>query len=240
MIPKIIHYTWLSQDPYPKLVQHCMASWQNYLPDYQFKCWTLSDFKASEHAWVHEAYAHKKYAYAADYIRFYALQSMGGIYLDADVEVYKSLNPLLNQEGFIGFEGPMYLEAAVMGAVPQSDWVKKCFLYFKDQHFISNDGQLNMITLPQVIKPILEAHFEKSIEDNHNIQILPGLTLYPQVYFSPKSQLTLEIHANESTYTVHHFEGSWFSWSVRLRRKIKKMLPKNLYMLIRNVFKPNA
>ena len=214
-----------------------MASWQKHLPDYDFKCWTLSDFNAIEHPWVHEAFAHKKYAYAADYIRFYALQSMGGIYLDADVEVYKSLNPLLNQEGFIGFEGPMYLEAAVMGAKPQSDWVIKCFLYFKGQHFISESGQLKMITLPQVIKPILEQHFQSSIEENNNIQIFPGLTVYPQFYFSPKSQLTLEVHASESTYTVHHFEGSWFSWPVRLRRKIKTMLPKKLYLFLRKAFK---
>ena len=38
-IPKVIHYCWLSGEPYSDLVQKCMKSWQRYLPDYQFILW---------------------------------------------------------------------------------------------------------------------------------------------------------------------------------------------------------
>lgn len=28
MIPKIIHFCWLSNDPYPKEIRQCMDSWK--------------------------------------------------------------------------------------------------------------------------------------------------------------------------------------------------------------------
>lgn len=46
--------------------------------------------------WVRQAYERKKYAFAADYIRIYALVTEGGIYLDSDVEVLKPFDDLLH------------------------------------------------------------------------------------------------------------------------------------------------
>lgn len=41
MIPKIIHYCWLSDNPYPKKIRKCLQSWQKIIPDYQFILWDL-------------------------------------------------------------------------------------------------------------------------------------------------------------------------------------------------------
>ena len=67
------------------------------------------------------------------YIRFYALYYYGGIYLDADVEVFKSFTPLLNQKQFIGEEAGGDIEAAVMGAEKGLLWVKECLDYYHDR-----------------------------------------------------------------------------------------------------------
>ena len=88
MIPKIIHYCWLSNDPIPSNIQHYMDSWKKYLPDYEFIHWNFDKFDKSSSRWVSEAFDNKKYAFAADYIRLYALYHYGGIYLDMDVDVY--------------------------------------------------------------------------------------------------------------------------------------------------------
>ena len=34
MIPKIIHYCWLSNDPIPARLKKCMDSWKKQLHDY--------------------------------------------------------------------------------------------------------------------------------------------------------------------------------------------------------------
>ncbi len=48
MIPKIIHYCWLSNDPIPSNIQHYMDSWKKYLPDYEFIHWNFDKFDKSE------------------------------------------------------------------------------------------------------------------------------------------------------------------------------------------------
>ena len=103
-MPKIIHYCWLSGEPYPELVQRCMQSWKEKLPDYEFMLWDMNRFDIHSVPWVEQACAAKKWAFAADYIRLYALYNYGGIYLDSDVEVLKSFDDLLELPYFFGRE----------------------------------------------------------------------------------------------------------------------------------------
>ena len=44
MIPKIIHYCWLSSDPIPADLLSCMESWKKFLPDYEFMLWNFERF----------------------------------------------------------------------------------------------------------------------------------------------------------------------------------------------------
>lgn len=37
MIPKVIHYVWLSNDPFPSKIKKCMETWQTIMPDYEIK-----------------------------------------------------------------------------------------------------------------------------------------------------------------------------------------------------------
>ena len=39
MIPKIIHYCWLGDNPLPNLEQQCLASWHRFMPDWEYKWW---------------------------------------------------------------------------------------------------------------------------------------------------------------------------------------------------------
>ena len=87
MIPKKIHYCWLSGDPLPEKIQQCMQTWQRTMPEYELVLWDTNKFDITSIPFVHEAYQQRKWAFAADYIRLYALYTEGGIYLDTDVIV---------------------------------------------------------------------------------------------------------------------------------------------------------
>ena len=56
MIPKIIHYCWLSNDPYPAKIQHCINSWKKKLPGYEIKLWNLQNFPLEKSEWVKQAF----------------------------------------------------------------------------------------------------------------------------------------------------------------------------------------
>lgn len=211
MIPKIIHYCWLSGDPYPPLIENCINSWKKHLPEYEIKIWSKSTFDIDSIRWVKEAYQHKKYAFAADYIRFFALFNYGGIYLDADVEVLKSFNPLIEREYFIGEEAGGDVEAAVMGAHKGLAWVKECMDYYKDRPFILSNGTMDMRPVPLLINSKVKKY---------------NLSLYPYNFFSPKNYNIGKIDMTDETYCIHHFDGKW------VKKGIIPSLKKNIHKLI--------
>lgn len=195
MIPKIIHFCWFSGDKYPELIDNCINSWKKHLPDYEFMLWDAERIKSCSNLWLEQTLEKRKYAFGADYIRFYALYHYGGIYLDADVEVLKSFNPLLDQKQFLGEEYAGDIEAAVLGAEKRLSWVKECLDHYTNRPFIKPNGELDTTPVPLMVNCILE-HYDK-------IKVLP------YTYFSPKSFHSGKITKSNNTYCIHHFDSSW-------------------------------
>lgn len=80
---------------YPPKIQECIESWRRVLPDYEIIVWDENQFDVRSVPWVRRAFRLEKYAFAADYIRHYALYTEGGIYLDTDIEIRKPFDELL-------------------------------------------------------------------------------------------------------------------------------------------------
>lgn len=212
MIPKKIHYCWLSGDPVPAKLAECMLSWKTLLPDYEFKLWDKTQFDINSVYWVKEAFETKKYAFAADFIRLYALYSEGGIYLDMDVEVIKSLDCLLNREYILGYEKEKGIEAGIMGASQGAGWVKKCLDYYTDRHFVNPDGSFNTRPLPKIIY--------SALKDD-----LKSMDIFSNEVLTAKSYYTGEYNITDNTYTIHHFAGSWLSPVEQLSYTIRQRIP---------------
>lgn len=219
-IPKIIHYCWLSGEPYPELVERCMRSWKEKLLDYEFMLWDKNRFDVRSVLWVEQAYNEKKWAFAADYIRLYALYNFGGIYLDSDVEVLKPFDDLLDRPYFFGrehtpdrIENQDSIEAATMGAEKGLPYLKKVMEFYERRDFVDDDGYMDTTTLPAVLARKLKGE---------NLDILP------MDYFSPKNTRTLKLQVTTNTYCIHHFNGSWHSLAqqkhVALRTKLCNVL----------------
>lgn len=213
MIPKIIHYCWLSNDPIPEKQQRCMDSWRKHMPDYTIVRWDLNRFPLEKNLWVKQAFERKMFAFAADYIRLYALESEGGIYLDSDVEVIKPFDDLLQFPYFICKENsPQGIEAAIIGAKAHTPWIKKCLEYYKERTFVDETtGKEQTTVLPVIIQGCIENSFELKYINNvaeydkaHNI-----INIFPSDYFSPKSIATKKVSITQNTYCIHHFAGTW-------------------------------
>lgn len=218
MIPKIVHFCWLSNDPYPKLISDCISSWKQHLPDYELMLWNTKRIDVNSNIWLKQAYENKKYAFAADYIRFYALFHHGGIYLDADVEVLRSFDALLGRKEFVGEEASGDIEAAVMGTEKGCKWVKQCLDYYQDRPFIKQDGSFDTKPVPLLVSKILSMH--------------PEVKIFPYTYFSPKDYNIKRIDVTPDTYCIHHFDGKWVKKGIVY--EIKKFFHKLLYTLFGN------
>ena len=78
------------------------------MPEYELKCWDDSTLGEFSNVFMNEALEEHKFAFASDVIRLYVIYKYGGIYMDTDVMVYKSFNPLLENHAFIGRENSMH------------------------------------------------------------------------------------------------------------------------------------
>lgn len=221
MIAKKLHLCWLSGDPFPPLIQRCLDSWKRHLPDYEVVVWDRQRVDLDWNPWVRETILHRKYAFAADYIRLYALYQMGGIYLDADVEVTGSFDDLLSQGSFMGYESSGDLEPAVIGAHAGMPWIHECLNHYLDRHFVKIDGSFDMQPLPMVVRQRLASFYtlpQKAVTRPTRIESA-DLTLYPAEVFSPKNAYTKRVARTSATRAIHHFDGQWVDQT--LKHKLK-------------------
>lgn len=211
MIPKVLHLCWISGDEYPPLVERCLLSWKEVLPDYEIIVWDAARINSIDSPWITDAISAKMYAFAADYVRLYALYNYGGIYLDSDVEVLKCFDPLLENRSFIGLETSLDVEAAVIGSVPGVAWLKSCLEYYADRRFSIGQERFDTKPLPLIIQEILCSEYGVKIgalDEPHNCSEL-SLIVYPPSYFSPKNRFTGALNITRDTYCIHHLEGKW-------------------------------
>jgi len=222
MIPKIIHYTWFSKDPYPAIVQQCIDSWQKYLPDYRFVLWDAEKIKEISSVWMDECLNEKKYAFAADFVRLYAVYTYGGIYLDTDFEVFQSFNDLLDTRCFIGRESVPYvllerqvnifLTSHCFGAEAAHPFIKRCMDYYDGRHFVGSKDRtlptnlrLDMMMMPYIQSEIAKSFgYDASFRADNLQKLNEGIVVYPSEFFGQMSG-----QRKRRTFGVHHAAGSW-------------------------------
>jgi mannosyltransferase OCH1-like enzyme len=245
MIPKIIHYCWLSKDPYPEKILHCLDSWNKILIGYKIILWDWN--KCEEESiinnWIKEAYSVKKYAFAADYIRLYAVYKYGGIYLDSDVEVIKSFDDLLHLPYFIGKEAVgNRIEVAAFGAEKGCKWIEQCLDYYKDRHFII-DGVLDMKVMPDIIHDIISpiskykeiSSIESFIKEDSTFCIFPRDWFCANIYLPNHDKPTLTITNN--TFCIHHFTNTWVKTSLSVRLRLLGRLTKLYFVNFKKIIR---
>jgi mannosyltransferase OCH1-like enzyme len=219
MIPRIIHYCWLSDDPLPLHIQLYIDNWKEILKGYTFMLWNTETFNVHSVNWVSQAFESKKYAFAADYIRLYALYNYGGIYLDSDVELIRSFDSLLHNKSFIGRETSGDLEAAVIGSIPKIPWIEELLQYYESNNFVDPISKKhNTLPLPLLIEKLIK----KSSFHIQNMDVV----IYDKSYFSPKNISTGKIHLEPQTFCIHHFDGNWVKNNLtnRIKRRVHSFL----------------
>lgn len=260
MIPKVIHYTWFSNDPFPPIVGKCIASWKKHMPDYTLRRWDMESIKDIDNVFVKEALAERKWAYVADYVRLYAVYHEGGIYLDTDVEVYRSFDPFLNHKLFIGQEQWMYVYGITLhqnmtshcfGAEKGHGYLLRCLNYFNGRHFITSTDT----TLPLELRyhftvlPVIQARliYDYDIKTiwtyppriQHGID---GIVVYPPLYFDA-------VTPGKNRYCHHFCLGGWrgedhtpwttdLSWKNKIRWRIERALRPYILKHFRFLFRP--
>lgn len=214
MIPKIIHYCWFGPNSFSALNNKCIESWKKYYPDYEIMLWNESNTPI-HHPYLKKALSEKKYAFAADFSRFYALNKYGGIYLDTDMECIKSLDEEMLRNDFISAYEDLSgsnVSCGFIGSKKNSQICIEMMKYYDSSVFYEN--------VPLILTKIL-----KNTDEN--------ITIYPNYFFYPynpydSEQLVKQLMYSQiksDTYAIHHWEKSWNLnlWN-KFKRKSLKLL----------------
>ena len=220
MIPKIIHYCWFGGNAKPKNILNYIESWKNHCPDYKIIEWNESNFNVHQNRYCKEAYDSKKWAFVSDVARLWALYHEGGIYMDTDVEVVKSLDELLVNEVFLGFERSTCIGTNIIGAHKGNEFVCSLLKAYDQRRFINEDGSLDTTTN---VNSITKAAKDLGLILNGKKQNINDVTFYPQEYFCPYDYTTGRITKLKQAYTIHWYVQSWVTPGKKLRLKITKV-----------------
>lgn len=220
-----------------------MESWKEVLPDYEIKLWDMKTFDIHSNKFVYEACKTKKWAFASDYIRLWALFQEGGIYLDSDVMVQRRFDGFLNYDFFSSVEyhadvirnrnSRQYLnpdatrragaanvpgiglQAAVMGGKKGNRFIKACMDFYENRNFeLENRKLFNKIIAPDIYAMTAEKFGFKYINTN---QLLDNnMMIFTSDVFAGSY-----LQSTAKSYAIHHCFGSW-------RDKNKHSLPKKV------------
>lgn len=220
MIPKLIHYSWFSGEPFPKHIEELMKTWKKVLPDYEFMLWDAKKLAEVNNTFANEAVSVRKWAFAADFIRLYAVYTYGGIWLDTDVEMFKSFDSFLKHKMFIGREwythkySPQvcYLTSHCFGAEKGHPFLKDCLEYYKIRQFIRAtadcipvDLKFDMRLLPEIQAKIALNYGYNWLESVDEHQILDSdINVYPHDFFDAPGYSDMS-----NVVCIHRASGGW-------------------------------
>lgn len=243
MIPKVIHFCWLSNAPYPAKIKSCMDTWKRVMPDYEIKHWNMQNFDVeAAPLYVKEAIQARKWAFASDYIRVHALYTEGGFYLDSDVRILKRFDDFrrfdfissmeyhptqIERDGsaaFVNEQGErianqfisgIQIQAAVMGAQAGCPFLKEILDWYEGKHFIKPDGSLATDVLsPYIYARVAEKYGFRYWDKDQDLA--GNMKIFrSEIFAGNKHEVT------PASYAIHLCEHSWHP---SLKEKIQKWL----------------
>lgn len=208
MIPKKIHYCWFGGNELSALAKKCIESWKKYCPDYEIIEWNESNFNLECCDFVKEAYQAKKWAFVSDYARLKIIYDNGGIYLDTDVELIKSLDSLLKEKCYFGEETIGYVNTGLgFGAEKENNVIQMLLSEYNGYHFIKKDGTYDMEPCPKKnTRPLTKFGYKFG---GKNIWRCGKFVVYPPEYFCPLDYNTKLMNITNNTISIHLYNASW-------------------------------
>ncbi len=194
-IPRIIHRV-VPRETSPT-VERWWETWEGLHPGWSCVTWRdpldPADFPMTSPLWDRCETG----AQLADLVRLEAVWSMGGIYVDSDVEPYRPLDPLLPLPAFAAWEDRASVPNAVFGAAKEHPAIRACL-----DLAISRMPCPTWDTGPGVMTHVLPGR--------PDVLLLPPGSFYPYHYRDAKKGRGRD-HATEQPWCfgAHHWAGSW-------------------------------
>jgi mannosyltransferase OCH1-like enzyme len=213
-IPRIIHYCWLGGSAPSEQMQHCIGTWRKWNPRFEIRRWDESNLP--DDPFISRAVAAGHWSRASNAVRVHALMAHGGFYLDTDVEVLRSFEPLRRHGCFLGFQyvpdGTRYkpfemcVASGVMGARPRHPIVRQLLAEIPRE--VEGPAAFDILG-PQMATAVM---IRAGLTGYSDAPVtIAGATIFPKEAFYPyfyKEELRPGM-ITPDTFSVHHWAKRW-------------------------------
>lgn len=225
-IPRIIHQIWLG-GPVPTEVQGWMESWKRHHPDWEYRLWTDANIPTMDNDSQYNAAS--AYAVKADLARVEILRLHGGVYVDADYECFRPIDPLIASNSVVVLsEGDGSITNSLVATVPAHPLLEKLV------------SEMSMIDPQKMAVPSFDPlpwtgpRLWTRVISEAGFVFAEGFSLLPPDFFvTPKTRVSELIVMSESRrYGTHHAMATWRPEGgllnrirrTRLRTRIRRFL----------------
>lgn len=195
MIPKIIHHIWVGDFKLPNREKNLIENIKNIHSDYEHKFWTTSpDLPENIKHWYDIFYKIKNYAFCADILRVWIINTYGGFYFDVDWDIKKRVDDFLKYDGvfFYHNDTDFTIPNNIFASQAQSPVLEYCL-----SRIVNDCSWYGPSWFGTVIKDYLKIKYES---EQHIIKNL----------FKPMNIEYYQYYQFEITYGKHL---SLYSWS---------------------------
>ena len=143
----------------------------------------------------------------------------------------RDISPLLDDEGFIGFENDGFVNSGqVIAAVSHHPVIQAMIEEYKKLHFTNADGTTNAVGCPHLNTDVMERF---GLVPNGREQVVAGIHVYPADFFNPLDSATGKLVKTENTYSIHWYSMSWLPKRVRIKAKLGRMARRLMKVIIK-------
>jgi hypothetical protein len=225
-IPKRIITTWIcdrERDRYSErhreILGHCVQSWTRVMPDYEIVLITMGNVaQFGLDPWVERCIETGNFIGVSQWTRLKALASLGGVFLDADVEAVRPFDDLLVDDGLFTLghlgNGQTFANNAVMASAPSHPFLGLMIRSLLGLIDLSHPDFGNH-SGPFMVTNLLRAAGWDSVDrdatidtpETGRVDVRSSAAFYPYSWnrgFSPDC-------IRPETLAVHHWASSWKS-----------------------------
>lgn len=219
MIPKLLHRIWVGSEMPEEFIEYG-RTWMEHHPTWLHALWTDQDQPPMSNVivkridglelWNKETYdaaprlAPKNVGqFRADVLRYEILLRQGGVYVDADFECMKPIDPLLTEKvhAFAAWEREaIWLNNAILGSEPGDQFIASLVQNLANSVKQNKGMRPNVMTGPQYMTRCYRAAIRSG---------RPTLTTLPRKYFYPYlwNELDKRGQLFPDAYAVHHWNN---------------------------------
>jgi len=200
MIPKVFHRIWLGRKPMPEEFIAWGESWKRHHHGWQMKTWTEDNIPPLKNASFMDRCS--CLAQQSDLVRYEILEREGGVYVDTDLECYRSIEKLVEDlDFFVAYKNEPRISNAMIGGVPGHPVFRDLVSQWKENFWAKDQSAMG----PDYLSRILIKHPETKIFGERTFQAY----LMKEYLIFPQKPAIIE-DCPEGSYVVNHHSGQWF------------------------------